>query len=88
MPAENSCGDSTTARLLSQLLFEKRLWHAQHDVGIVFLLKLAHGFKCRKMLADCPAALTEMAGVEGLEPPTLGLEIRCSIRLSYTPGMP
>jgi hypothetical protein len=26
-----------------------------------------------------------MAGVEGLEPPTLGLEIRCSIRLSYTP---
>ena len=30
--------------------------------------------------------LTEkLAGVEGLEPPTLGLEIRCSIRLSYTP---
>ena len=28
-----------------------------------------------------------MAGVEGLEPPTLGLEIRCSIRLSYTPAM-
>ena len=27
-----------------------------------------------------------MAGVEGLEPPTLGLEIRCSIRLSYTPA--
>ena len=27
----------------------------------------------------------KMAGVEGLEPPTLGLEIRCSIRLSYTP---
>ncbi len=26
-----------------------------------------------------------MAGVEGLEPPTHGLEIRCSIRLSYTP---
>jgi hypothetical protein len=26
-----------------------------------------------------------LAGVEGLEPPTLGLEIRCSIRLSYTP---
>ena len=26
-----------------------------------------------------------MAGVEGLEPPTLGLEIRCSILLSYTP---
>jgi hypothetical protein len=23
--------------------------------------------------------------VEGLEPPTLGLEIRCSIHLSYTP---
>jgi hypothetical protein len=27
----------------------------------------------------------ELAGVEGLEPPTLGLEIRCSIHLSYTP---
>ena len=27
----------------------------------------------------------DMAGVEGLEPPTLGLEIRCSILLSYTP---
>ena len=26
-----------------------------------------------------------MAGVEGLEPPTHGLEIRCSIHLSYTP---
>jgi hypothetical protein len=26
-----------------------------------------------------------VAGVEGLEPPTLGLEIRCSILLSYTP---
>ncbi len=29
-----------------------------------------------------------MAGVEGFEPPTLGLEIRCSIRLSYTPLIP
>ncbi len=28
-----------------------------------------------------------MAGVEGLEPPTLGLEIRCSIHLSYTPEL-
>ncbi len=28
-----------------------------------------------------------MAGVEGLEPPTLGLEIRCSIHLSYTPTL-
>ena len=28
----------------------------------------------------------ELAGVEGLEPPTLGLEIRCSIHLSYTPA--
>src|SRR5690242_11313112 len=28
-----------------------------------------------------------MAGVEGLEPPTLGLEIRCSILLSYTPSI-
>jgi Phage integrase family len=27
-----------------------------------------------------------MVGVEGLEPPTLGLEIRCSIHLSYTPA--
>jgi len=29
--------------------------------------------------------LKAVAGVEGLEPPTLGLEIRCSLRLSYTP---
>ena len=29
--------------------------------------------------------LENLAGVEGLEPPTLGLEIRCSILLSYTP---
>ena len=29
-----------------------------------------------------------MAGVEGLEPPTHGLEIRCSILLSYTPPAP
>ena len=28
-----------------------------------------------------------MAGVEGLEPTTLGLEIRCSIHLSYTPAL-
>ena len=28
----------------------------------------------------------KVAGVEGLEPPTLGLEIRCSILLSYTPN--
>ena len=27
-----------------------------------------------------------MAGVEGLEPPAHGLEIRCSIHLSYTPA--
>ena len=27
-----------------------------------------------------------VAGVEGLEPPTHGLEIRCSIHLSYTPS--
>lgn len=26
-----------------------------------------------------------MVGQEGLEPPTLGLEIRCSIQLSYCP---
>ncbi len=31
--------------------------------------------------------MEELAGVEGLEPPTLGLEIRCSIRLSYTPAL-
>jgi hypothetical protein len=38
--------------------------------------------------ADLPAnALKRLAGVEGLEPPTLGLEIRCSIRLSYTPSI-
>ena len=30
--------------------------------------------------------IRRLAGVEGLEPPTLGLEIRCSIRLSYTPA--
>jgi hypothetical protein len=30
--------------------------------------------------------MKSMAGVEGLEPPTHGLEIRCSIRLSYTPA--
>jgi hypothetical protein len=28
----------------------------------------------------------QLAGVEGLEPPTHGLEIRCSIHLSYTPS--
>jgi hypothetical protein len=27
-----------------------------------------------------------MVGVEGLEPPAVGLEIRCSIQLSYTPA--
>jgi hypothetical protein len=29
----------------------------------------------------------KLAGVEGLEPPTLGLEIQCSIQLSYTPEL-
>jgi hypothetical protein len=33
-----------------------------------------------------PKLIKILAGVEGLEPPTLGLEIRCSIRLSYTPA--
>ena len=33
-----------------------------------------------------PNLLKTVAGVEGLEPPTLGLEIRCSILLSYTPA--
>jgi hypothetical protein len=28
-----------------------------------------------------------VVGVEGLEPPTVGLEIRCSILLSYTPTL-
>ena len=28
-----------------------------------------------------------MVGPEGIEPPTLGLEIRCSIHLSYGPGL-
>gem|GEM_PF-3723155 len=27
----------------------------------------------------------KLVGVEGFEPPTVGLEIRCSILLSYTP---
>lgn len=31
-----------------------------------------------------PSAL-KLAGQEGLEPPTTGLEIRCSIQLSYCP---
>ena len=29
--------------------------------------------------------LVPLAGQEGLEPPTTGLEIRCSIQLSYCP---
>ena len=37
---------------------------------------------------DPSKRLKRMAGVEGLEPPTHGLEIRCSIRLSYTPPSP
>jgi hypothetical protein len=37
----------------------------------------------RLLLSGLPKG---MAGVEGLEPPTLGLEIRCSILLSYTPS--
>jgi hypothetical protein len=28
-----------------------------------------------------------MVGVEGFEPPAVGLEIRCSIQLSYTPAL-
>jgi hypothetical protein len=28
-----------------------------------------------------------MVGAAGIEPATLGLEIRCSIRLSYAPGL-
>jgi hypothetical protein len=29
----------------------------------------------------------EVVGAAGLEPATLGLEIRCSIRLSYAPAL-
>ena len=29
--------------------------------------------------------IESVVGPEGIEPPTLGLEIRCSIRLSYGP---
>ncbi len=32
-----------------------------------------------------PRGVAELAGVGRLELPTLGLEIRCSIQLSYTP---
>gem|GEM_PF-3427831 len=42
---------------------------------------------CLHESSDLHAIEKRMAGVEGLEPPTLGLEIRCSIRLSYTPSM-
>ncbi len=34
-----------------------------------------------------PRGVAELAGVGRLELPTLGLEIRCSIQLSYTPSM-
>ena len=32
--------------------------------------------------------ISGMVGAAGLEPATLGLEIRCSIRLSYAPPIP
>ena len=35
-----------------------------------------------------PRAPRTLAGVAGLEPAALGLEIRCSIQLSYTPALP
>ena len=36
----------------------------------------------RQLCSGCPA-VRHMARLEGIEPPTDGLEIRCSIRLSY-----
>src|SRR5581483_8880677 len=40
---------------------------------------------CYPALVYCSTALL-MVGAAGLEPATLGLEIRCSIRLSYAPA--
>ena len=34
-----------------------------------------------------PKLLKGMVGTAGFEPATLGLEIRCSIRLSYAPSL-
>ena len=45
------------------------------------------GLVTAALLLPRRSQVIEMAGVEGLEPPTLGLEIRCSIRLSYTPAL-
>src|SRR6185295_11488253 len=39
------------------------------------------------LFVGAEAALRKMVGAAGIEPATLGLEIRCSIRLSYAPAL-
>jgi hypothetical protein len=38
-------------------------------------------------LDEPPTDPEDMVGAAGIEPATLGLEIRCSIRLSYAPAL-
>ncbi len=47
--------------------------------GIPFLTFL------EKISGSSKRVFEYVVGPEGIEPPTLGLEIRCSIRLSYGP---
>ena len=49
--------------------------------------KRAVPLKTAKRRTSVSRMIENVVGVEGLEPTTLGLEIRCSIQLSYTPTL-
>jgi hypothetical protein len=42
---------------------------------------------CKRHPDESPDALISLVRLEGFEPPTYGLEVRCSIQLSYRRGI-
>ena len=70
-----TCGKAEQERVLGTVRFEQSRPIAAHSVAGLFLLT--------KHPDHHMAGCFFLARLEGFEPPTYGLEVRCSIHLSY-----